>query len=70
MKGFRLIALVIAIGFGFIFFTGFSLKETACKAACKETNKKCKKEAGDHELKKTACQEAYEECIEECKKKK
>jgi hypothetical protein len=70
MKGFHLIALVIAIGFGLIFSTGFSFKETACKAACEETNKKCEKEAGDDELKKAACQEAYEECIEECKKKK
>jgi hypothetical protein len=70
MKSFRLIALVIAIGFVLIFSTGFSLKETACKAACEETNKKCKKEVGDDELKKAACQETYEECIKECKKKK
>ena len=70
MKGFHLIALVIAIGFGLIFSTGFSFKETACKAACEKTHKKCEKESGDDELKKAACQEAYEACIEECKKKK
>jgi hypothetical protein len=70
MKGFRLIALVTAIGLVLVFSTGFSLKETACKATCKEANKKCIKEVGDDELKKAACQEAYEECIEECKKKK
>lgn len=70
MKGFRLIALVTAIGFGLVFSTGFSLKETACKKACQETNEKCEKEAGDDELKNAACKQAYEECVEECKKKK
>jgi Cys-rich protein (TIGR04453 family) len=70
MKGFRYIVLVVIIGLGIVFLTGFSLKEKACKVSCEKAYQKCQEEAGDDALKKAACEKAYEECLEECKKKK
>lgn len=64
--------LIVVSVFGFIsttpFMLGFSLKESACKASCKEAFKKCQKEAGGDSIKEALCETAYKECLEKCKK--